>query len=830
MKFHNIKMVGPFNNEQLASLPTFSASRDQSRMVWLNDGSLWYGTQTQWIQIMAGGSVHNDLGGRSDNDCHPISAITGLEDALQNAGMSWEVRSSNFTAVKHTGYFADTSSGPITVTLPVSASIGDPIYFVDSVGAFDETNKLIIDNNGHNIMGFQDTLEITEKYMSVYLVYADTAKGWVIADGKGCDEDISGGEISADKTVYLAPSASNQSPTGVAVGSDTTGDGSLISPFFSIKRAMEYLENFNIKVGTYVTIRGLPGMYNYNENHAVEVKHKDAKYIKVQFDMLETGNYHTTTVTTDPVTTVSNSDHDLITFTVNDMGSSFYQIQAGNYIGIVPDRTALADHLYAVWGGYYLVHSVDVLNKKITIVFKRQQEGGSYNAGHLYRLPETIPGGVNIQVVKYSTHVYTTISDTSTLYKESFFVSDFGFDSIQINASDTEYYTTHTDVQRYNLITIYDGVINDICFHVNGYLQSIYFNNLECNFLDNSTEFLYSCISTSCLYGLYIVKSNIESMTGYISNNSNYGVVMYNSTLPIVNLSDIFCATNIYHDGISVNGGNSLYKGSNIPTEDTTNIFYCSIGILLFDGVVRGCGLNVGYCDTGFNIYPTSELYFRLTYVPTNNAKIYNCNIGITGHGVLDLDYVDIYYNTVGVSFYNGFVYSESNDDSNIFGNTTYGIYLTKSNLIINNINIYSNGSQGIYITNNSKASLSNVNVHDNGNIGIECRIYSNLNIIDNVKSNNNSSNGICVFYNSAIYADNLECKTNGSWGCWIRSNSKINITGNCDISSNTSGDLLTNYNSFGLIEGSNTIGTIQPAVNTVPSYGDSTQGSYILQ
>jgi hypothetical protein len=84
-------MVGPFNNEHLAALPTFDTSKDPGRLVWLDDGSLWYGETDRWVKILAsdggGSTTHNELNGRSDDNCHPISAITGLEDALRYAGM-----------------------------------------------------------------------------------------------------------------------------------------------------------------------------------------------------------------------------------------------------------------------------------------------------------------------------------------------------------------------------------------------------------------------------------------------------------------------------------------------------------------------------------------------------------------------------------------------------------------------------------------------------------------------------------------------------------------------------------------------------------------------
>jgi len=52
MKFHNIGMVGPFVNQKLTNLPNpFDQTRDQGRLIWLTDGTLWYGTDSEWKQI-----------------------------------------------------------------------------------------------------------------------------------------------------------------------------------------------------------------------------------------------------------------------------------------------------------------------------------------------------------------------------------------------------------------------------------------------------------------------------------------------------------------------------------------------------------------------------------------------------------------------------------------------------------------------------------------------------------------------------------------------------------------------------------------------------------
>jgi len=49
-----------------------------------------------------------------------------------SAGTSWQaVKTSDFTAVAGEGYFVDTTSGAITVTLPSSPSAGDYVVLKD---------------------------------------------------------------------------------------------------------------------------------------------------------------------------------------------------------------------------------------------------------------------------------------------------------------------------------------------------------------------------------------------------------------------------------------------------------------------------------------------------------------------------------------------------------------------------------------------------------------------------------------------------------------------------------------------------------------------------
>src|SRR5210317_1806660 len=86
--------------------------------------------------------------------------------------------STGTTAVAGNGYFIDTTSATHTLTLPVSATIGDFIAIKDYAGTFG-TNNLTIARNGHNIQGAANDSLIQTNRASLVLVYVDSTKGWL---------------------------------------------------------------------------------------------------------------------------------------------------------------------------------------------------------------------------------------------------------------------------------------------------------------------------------------------------------------------------------------------------------------------------------------------------------------------------------------------------------------------------------------------------------------------------------------------------------------------------------------------------------------------------
>jgi hypothetical protein len=108
---------------------------------------------------------------------------TGATGPAGTGGASWQaVQTGNFTAVAGNGYFVNTTSGAITVTLPASPSAGNFVQVVDYAGTF-PTNNCTIERNGSNINGVALNLTLSGNRSSIALVYGDATQGWLPYSG-----------------------------------------------------------------------------------------------------------------------------------------------------------------------------------------------------------------------------------------------------------------------------------------------------------------------------------------------------------------------------------------------------------------------------------------------------------------------------------------------------------------------------------------------------------------------------------------------------------------------------------------------------------------------
>ena len=82
-----------------------------------------------------------------------------------------------FTAVSGDGYFVNTTSGAVTVTLPASPSAGDIIAVADYASTWN-TNNLTLCRNSSKINGTCQNAILSTEGASVTMVYVDGTRGW----------------------------------------------------------------------------------------------------------------------------------------------------------------------------------------------------------------------------------------------------------------------------------------------------------------------------------------------------------------------------------------------------------------------------------------------------------------------------------------------------------------------------------------------------------------------------------------------------------------------------------------------------------------------------
>ena len=146
------------------------------------------------------GSVANAKLQNSTVTINGTAVALGASASLD--AISWQaVKTAAFNAVAGEGYFVNTTSGAITVTLPASPSIGDTIAIKDYAGTY-ATNNLTIARNGKNIQGVANDSLISTNRASLILVFVDDTKGWVytvesnVADLKIAYVTATGGTIT----------------------------------------------------------------------------------------------------------------------------------------------------------------------------------------------------------------------------------------------------------------------------------------------------------------------------------------------------------------------------------------------------------------------------------------------------------------------------------------------------------------------------------------------------------------------------------------------------------------------------------------------------------
>jgi hypothetical protein len=87
------------------------------------------------------------------------------------------IKTTTFTAANGEGYFADTSSGAITMNLPAGTA-GNIVSVVDYTNTFQTHNLTIAPNGSQKIGGVAASIFLNTEGQSVTFVYVDDTEGW----------------------------------------------------------------------------------------------------------------------------------------------------------------------------------------------------------------------------------------------------------------------------------------------------------------------------------------------------------------------------------------------------------------------------------------------------------------------------------------------------------------------------------------------------------------------------------------------------------------------------------------------------------------------------
>ena len=98
------------------------------------------------------------------------------------AGLNFDsaIKTSDFVAAINTGYFVNTATGVLDVTLPASPSVGDEVHVIDSSNSA-ATNNITIVRNGNPIASSASDLTVAVNGAAFRLIYSGSSTfGWVL--------------------------------------------------------------------------------------------------------------------------------------------------------------------------------------------------------------------------------------------------------------------------------------------------------------------------------------------------------------------------------------------------------------------------------------------------------------------------------------------------------------------------------------------------------------------------------------------------------------------------------------------------------------------------
>jgi hypothetical protein len=135
------------------------------------------------LQNQCGANIINENAGTitigASGDTITLAAGASQSGFGRSGSVNWDTtpKTANFTAVNGEGYFANTSGGAFTMTLP-AGSAGAIVSVADYTNSF-QTNALTIAPNGsEKINGGAGAIILSTEGQSLTLIYVDGTEGW----------------------------------------------------------------------------------------------------------------------------------------------------------------------------------------------------------------------------------------------------------------------------------------------------------------------------------------------------------------------------------------------------------------------------------------------------------------------------------------------------------------------------------------------------------------------------------------------------------------------------------------------------------------------------
>ncbi len=137
-------------------------------------------------------NIQNQCGANIANKCGSTVTLGASGDTItlacgasqtgfgRTGTVDWDTtaKTASFTAVSGNGYFVNTTSGAITVTLP-AGSAGDIVSLADYAGTWQTNNVTVTPDGTDKIGGTNANTNLTTEGQSVTFVYTDSTQGWI---------------------------------------------------------------------------------------------------------------------------------------------------------------------------------------------------------------------------------------------------------------------------------------------------------------------------------------------------------------------------------------------------------------------------------------------------------------------------------------------------------------------------------------------------------------------------------------------------------------------------------------------------------------------------